>query len=68
MRVELTPPPSAGDELWTFGPPEATDRLSGPAGQWCRRAVQRATVFETPDLRAEGPLAELALANARAFL
>jgi uncharacterized protein (TIGR03084 family) len=70
LRVELTPPPRAtvGNELWTFGPPDATDRLSGPAGQWCRRAVQRATVVETPDLRAEGPLAELALANARAFL
>ena len=70
LRVELTPPPDVkvGHELWTFGPPDATDRLSGPAGQWCRRAVQRATVAETPDLRTEGPLAALALAHARAFL
>jgi uncharacterized protein (TIGR03084 family) len=70
LRVEVTPPPGAvaGGELWTFGPSHATDRLRGPAGQWCRRAVQRATVAETPDLRADGPLAELALAHARAFL
>jgi uncharacterized protein (TIGR03084 family) len=70
LRVEVTPPPDAldGRELWTFGPSDATDRLRGPAGQWCRRAVQRATVAEVPDLRVEGPLAELALAHARAFL
>jgi uncharacterized protein (TIGR03084 family) len=70
LLVEVTPPPGASvdREVWTFGPADASDRLTGPAGQWCRRAVQRATVAETPDLRAEGPLAELALAHARAFL
>ena len=70
LRVELTPPPGSEteDELWVYGPAAATDRLTGPAGEWCRRAVQRATVDETPNLVADGPLAELALRRARAFL
>jgi uncharacterized protein (TIGR03084 family) len=70
LRVELTPPAENGStaEQWAFGPADATDRLTGPASQWCRRAVQRATVAETPGLVAEGPLAELALRHARAFL
>jgi uncharacterized protein (TIGR03084 family) len=70
LRVEVTPPSEveSGDQLWAFGPADATDRLTGPAGQWCRRAVQRATVAETPELVANGPLAQLALEHARAFL
>jgi uncharacterized protein (TIGR03084 family) len=82
LRVELSPPsvnesasehePATGNEavaeLWAFGPADATDRLTGPAAQWCRRAVQRATVAETPGLVTDGPLAELALQHARAFL
>ncbi|HSS11092.1 MAG TPA: maleylpyruvate isomerase family mycothiol-dependent enzyme [Acidimicrobiales bacterium] len=70
LRVEVTPPSEvkSGDQLWAFGPADATDRLTGPAGQWCRRAVQRATVAETPELMPNGPLAELALVHARAFL
>jgi uncharacterized protein (TIGR03084 family) len=66
LRVELVPPD--GDGLWAFGPEDATDYLRGPAGEWCRRAVQRASVDEVPNLVAEGPLAELALRHARAFL
>ena len=67
LRVELTPPAgtAADGEVWSFGPHDATDRLTGPAGQWCRRAVQRATAA---DLVADGPLADLALRHARAFL
>jgi uncharacterized protein (TIGR03084 family) len=74
LRVELVPPPEvvteAGlpDEVWTFGPEGATDTITGPAGQWCRRAVQRATRAETPELVADGPLADLALEHARAYL
>ena len=70
LRVELVPPPGDGDpgEVWAFGPDDATDRITGPAGEWCRRVVQRATPAETPGLVAEGPLAELALKHARAFL
>ena len=70
LRVELEPPPGTAEEAeqWVYGPQEATDHLSGPAGEWCRRAVQRATPAATPHLRADGPLAELALRHARAFL
>ena len=65
LRLELTGP---GGEQWTVGKHDATDRITGPAGQWCRLAVQRTTRDQAPDLVAEGPLAELALAHARAFL
>lgn len=65
LRVEVTGP---SDTTWTYGPDDATDRITGPAGQWCRLAVQRVDRAGAPDLRAEGPLAELALDHARAFL
>jgi uncharacterized protein (TIGR03084 family) len=70
LRVELVPPSGAGQpgEVWAFGPEDATDRINGPAGEWCRRVVQRATRAQTPGLVADGPLAELALDHARAFL
>jgi uncharacterized protein (TIGR03083 family) len=51
-----------------LGPSDATDVVRGPTGQWCRLAVQRITRDQAPDLVAEGPLAELALSHARAFL
>ena len=65
LRVELVGPAA---EQWAYGPPDATDRISGPAGQWCRVAVQRLRREDAPELKAEGPLAELALDHARAFL
>jgi uncharacterized protein (TIGR03084 family) len=67
LRLELSPP-SGGGAPWTYGPDDATDRITGPAGVWCRRATQRITAAEASDLLAEGPLAELALQHARAFL
>jgi uncharacterized protein (TIGR03084 family) len=57
-----------GSGVWAFGADDATDVITGPASQWCRLAVQRIGVDQAPDLRSEGPLAELALAHARAFL
>src|SRR3984893_630727 len=41
LRVELVPPPDVGDtgEIWAFGPDDGTDRITGPAGEWCRLAV-----------------------------
>jgi uncharacterized protein (TIGR03084 family) len=70
LRVELVPPEGVGEpgEIWTFGPADATDRITGPAGEWCRLAVQRITLDQAPGLVADGPLAELALRHARAFL
>jgi uncharacterized protein (TIGR03084 family) len=65
LRFELDGP---GGERWAFGPEDATDRVTGPAGEWCRLAVQRATLQEAKNLVADGPLAELALGHARAFL
>lgn len=65
LRVEVTGP---GGDVWSYGPANATDTVTGPAGQWCRLAVQRISRAGAPDLVANGPLAELALNNARAFL
>ena len=65
LRLELTGPDG---ESWNYGPDDATDRITGPAGVWCRRATQRITAAEAGALQADGPLADLALANARAFL
>jgi uncharacterized protein (TIGR03084 family) len=66
LRVEVTGP---NGEQWTYGKDDATDVLSGPAGVWCRRGVQRMSVKEAAgQLQVEGPLADLALRHARAFL
>jgi uncharacterized protein (TIGR03084 family) len=62
LRFELTGPDCE------FGPADATDFVRGPTGQWCRVAVQRMKAADAKDLIAEGPLAELALRHARAFL
>lgn len=76
-RAEVEPPPGhtlrlalvgPGGERWELGPEDATDRIEGPAGVWCRRAVQRITFEEAAELDREGPLAELAVRHARAFL
>jgi uncharacterized protein (TIGR03084 family) len=65
LRLEVTGPSGA---TWAFGPDNATDRITGPAGVWCRRATQRISAAEATELTADGPLAELALRYARAFL
>ncbi len=65
LRLEVTGP---SGEVWTYGPADATDRITGPAGVWCRRATQRITAEEATALKADGPLAELALQHARSFL
>jgi uncharacterized protein (TIGR03084 family) len=65
LRIDVTGP---NREMWTYGPPDATDVISGPAGIWCRRAVQRITPEDASELSADGPLAELAVRHARAFL
>jgi uncharacterized protein (TIGR03084 family) len=65
LRLELTDPEG---QPWSFGPEEATDRIEGPMGEWCRLAVQRIRRDQAKRLRSFGLLADLALDNVRAFL
>ena len=48
--------------------PTRPNRITGPAGEYCRVFVHRLTPADAPTLRAEGPAAADALAVARAFL
>ncbi|HZN13217.1 MAG TPA: maleylpyruvate isomerase family mycothiol-dependent enzyme [Acidimicrobiales bacterium] len=65
LRLDLTGP---NGEAWSYGPADATDTITGPAGVWCRRATQRITAAQAGDLKPDGPLAELVIQHARAFL
>jgi uncharacterized protein (TIGR03084 family) len=65
LRLELTGP---SGESWRIGPDDATDIIRGPAGLWCRRAVQRIGPDAASELAVRGPLAELAVVHARCFL
>lgn len=65
VRVELTLPSGAE---WTTGPADATNRITGPAGEYCRVFVHRMKLGDARGLRAKGPAATSALAVARAFL
>ncbi|HEX9775295.1 MAG TPA: maleylpyruvate isomerase family mycothiol-dependent enzyme [Actinomycetota bacterium] len=63
LRATLT----FGDETWELGPADADNAVTGDALEFCLLGVRRATRDET-SLKAEGPLAEAALDNLRAFL
>ncbi len=63
FRVELVAP--SGD-IWSWGPAEAGQRVSGPAGDFCRLVTQRVHREDT-DLKATGPDAEQWLAIAQCF-
>ena len=63
LYVELTAPSGA---IWTWGPPTAADRITGPAGDFCRVVTQRIHPADTA-LRAEGAGAEEFLRVAQAF-
>jgi uncharacterized protein (TIGR03084 family) len=65
LRIDMTGPDG---QVWSYGDTAATDTISGPAGVWCRRAVQRIALDEADELVVCGPLAELAVRHARAFL
>jgi uncharacterized protein (TIGR03084 family) len=65
LRVELTGP--EGD-VWPFGPEDAPDRITGPAGEFCRVFVQRLALGDARGLRVEGAGAESSLEVARAYL
>jgi uncharacterized protein (TIGR03084 family) len=63
VRVELTSP--AGD-LWTWGPADAADRVTGPALDFCLLVTQRRHRADTA-VTATGPVAEQWLSIAQAF-
>ncbi|MDQ1533062.1 MAG: hypothetical protein QOF28_823 [Actinomycetota bacterium] len=65
LRVELVLPSGAP---WTHGPADAADRITGPAGEYCRVFVQRIPLSSAPNLVATGAGARDALEVARAFL
>lgn len=66
LRVEVTSP--SGDEIWEYGPGDAPNRITGPAGELCRLFAQRITRDQARGLTAEGEGAVAALEVARAFL
>jgi uncharacterized protein (TIGR03084 family) len=66
LRVEIISP--SGDEVWEYGPADAPNRVTGPAGELCRLFAQRITRDEARGLVAEGDGAVAALEVARAFL
>ncbi|MQY03739.1 maleylpyruvate isomerase family mycothiol-dependent enzyme [Actinomadura macrotermitis] len=64
LRLALT----SGAGQHEFGPADATDTVTGPLDAWCRIAVRRPRAGDTAALTATGPLAELAVRHARAYL
>ena len=65
LRVELTLPSGAA---WTFGPDDAANRITGPAGEYCRVFTHRSSRTAAPNVKAVGAAADDALTVARAFL
>lgn len=63
VRIELTAPSGA---IWTWGPEEAADRVTGPALDFCLVTTQRRH-FDESALVAEGDLAQGWMAIAQAF-
>ncbi|MFF1307075.1 TIGR03084 family metal-binding protein [Streptomyces sp. NPDC058307] len=63
FRIELTAP---SGELWTYGPEDAADRVTGPALDFCLLVTQRAHRADLA-LRAEGEDADRWLDIAQAF-
>ncbi len=63
LRVELESPTGA---TWSWGPDDAEDRVTGPAGDWCRVVTQRIHPADTA-LVAMGPHADEFLGLAQAF-
>ena len=51
-----------------MGPADAVNRITGPAGEYCRVFVHRLQPARATAVHAEGPAAIDALAVARAFL
>ncbi|MGW6846124.1 TIGR03084 family metal-binding protein [Streptomyces sp. NPDC054958] len=67
FRVELTAPEAAdGARAWTYGPPDAPQRITGPALDFCLLVTQRAHRADLA-LTATGPDADRWLDIAQAF-
>ncbi|MYT22754.1 TIGR03084 family protein [Streptomyces sp. SID7760] len=64
FRVELAAPD--GGETWSYGPPQAADRVTGPALDFCLLVTQRAHRADL-DVTATGPGADRWLDIAQAF-
>ncbi|MFG2226955.1 TIGR03084 family metal-binding protein [Streptomyces sp. NPDC048644] len=64
FRVELRAPDGT---LWTYGPEDAGQRVTGDALEFCLLVTQRAHRNDVPDVRAEGAEAERWLGIAQAF-
>jgi uncharacterized protein (TIGR03084 family) len=65
LRVELTLPSGAA---WSTGPETASNRITGPVGEYCRVFAHRSKLADAPNVHAVGPAAVDALRVARAFL
>jgi uncharacterized protein (TIGR03084 family) len=65
LRIELTGPDG---DTWIFGSDDGPERITGPAGEFCRVFVQRLPLAEATGLQARGDAAVAALQVARAFL
>lgn len=65
LAVELCSPTG---ELWRFGRPDAPNHIEGSAAEFARVGVRRMHLGATTTLRANGPLADVALANLKAYL
>jgi uncharacterized protein (TIGR03084 family) len=63
LRAEL----SYDGETWKVGPDDADNVITGDAMEFCRLGIRRVKRAQT-NLKANGPLAEAALDNLRAFL
>jgi uncharacterized protein (TIGR03084 family) len=63
IRVELTAP---SGELWTWGPQDAADRVTGPALDFCLAVTQRRHVADTA-LAVSGPVATEWVSIAQTF-
>ena len=63
VRVELA---GSGGQQWVFGPPEAPDRVSGPALDFCLVVTQRRHLDDTA-LAVTGPVAAQWLSIAQAY-
>lgn len=63
VRVQLTAPSGA---TWAWGPDDATDRVDGPADDFCLVVTQRRNIADT-DLTVVGGLATDWMSKAQAF-